>query len=121
MRTSIRSDNGPEFIAKSIQQWLADNEIKTIYIDPGCPWQNGFVESFNDKFRRECLNQELIYTISESYVIFYDYRPCTITNGPIALWACSPEPNLPNNTPQVPAPFGLRPLYARTSTTQTTQ
>lgn len=70
----IRSDNGPEFIAKSIQRWLADNDIKTIYIDPGCPWQNGFVESFNSKFRRECLNRELIYTLSESRVIFDDYR-----------------------------------------------
>ncbi|WP_425503860.1 integrase core domain-containing protein [Cerasicoccus frondis] len=57
-----------------MQGWLKDNEIKTIYIDPGCPWQNGFVESFNDKFRRECLNRELIYTLSESRVIFDDYR-----------------------------------------------
>ncbi|WP_309381424.1 integrase core domain-containing protein [Cerasicoccus frondis] len=70
----IRSDNGPEFIAKCIQGWLEDHQIKTIYIDPGCPWQNGFVESFNDKFRRECLNRELIYTLSESRVIFDDYR-----------------------------------------------
>ncbi|WP_309400606.1 IS3 family transposase [Cerasicoccus maritimus] len=70
----ICSDNGPEFIAKCIQGWLKDNKIKTIYIDPGCPWQNGFVESFNDKFRRECLNRELIYTLSESRVIFDDYR-----------------------------------------------
>ena len=70
----IRSDNGPEFIATAIQQWLQDRRIKTIYIDPGCPWQNGYVESFNDKFRRECLNRELIYTLSESRVIFADYR-----------------------------------------------
>ena len=70
----IRSDNGPEFIAKCIQRWLADNQIKTLYIDPGCPWQNGFVESFNEKFRRECLNRELIYTLSEARVIFDDYR-----------------------------------------------
>jgi len=70
----IRSDNGPEFIATAIQKWLRENGIKTIYIDPGCPWQNGYVESFNDKFRRECLNRELIYTLSESRVIFADYR-----------------------------------------------
>ncbi len=86
----IRSDNGPEFIAKCIQRWLSDNQIKTLYIDPGCPWQNGFVESFNEKFRRvpslcpqarrhssaakTCLNRELIYTLSESRVIFDDYR-----------------------------------------------
>lgn len=70
----IRSDNGPEFIAKAIQRWLKANGIRTIYIDPGCPWQNCYVESFNEKFRRECLNREVIYTLSESRVIFADYR-----------------------------------------------
>lgn len=70
----IRSDNGPEFIAKAIQKWLRENEIKTIYIDPGCPWQNGYVESFNSRFRAECLNRELLYTLSESRVVFEDWR-----------------------------------------------
>ena len=51
----IRSDNGPEFVAKSLQQWLAEEMIRTLYIEPDCPWQNGFVESFHNKFRRECL------------------------------------------------------------------
>jgi transposase InsO family protein len=53
----IRSDNGSEFIAKELQRWLADNKIKTIYIEPGSPWQNGFVESFHGRFRDECLNR----------------------------------------------------------------
>jgi putative transposase len=70
----IRSDNGPEFIAQVIQQWLEDNQIQTIYIDPGCPWQNGYAESFNGRFRRECLNRELLYTLSESRVVFEDWR-----------------------------------------------
>ena len=70
----ICSDNGPEFIAKAIQKWLRENEIKTIYIDPGCPWQNGYVESFNSRFRAECLNRELLYTLSESRVVFEDWR-----------------------------------------------
>jgi len=69
----IRSDNGPEFIAKVIQRWLADNEIGTLYIDPGCPWQNGYVESFNSRFRAECLNRELIYTLSEAKFIFKEW------------------------------------------------
>ena len=69
----IRSDNGPEFIAKAIQSWLKENKIKTLYIDPGCPWQNGYVESFNGRFRQECLDRELIYTLSESRVIFADW------------------------------------------------
>ncbi len=62
----IRSDNGPEFIARPIKRWLADNQIKTLYIDPGCPWQNGYVESFNSRFRQECLDRELLYTLSVS-------------------------------------------------------
>ncbi len=70
----IRSDNGPEFIAKVIQTWLRDNHIQTIYIDPGCPWQNGYAESFNGRFRAECLNRELLYTLSESRVVFEDWR-----------------------------------------------
>ena len=51
----LRRDNGPEFIAQEVQRWLADNHIKTIYIDPGSPWQNGFVESCHGRFRDECL------------------------------------------------------------------
>ena len=47
----LRSDNGPEFIAKVVQNWLREKKIKTIYIEPGCPWQNGFVESFHGRFR----------------------------------------------------------------------
>ena len=70
----IRSDNGPEFIATAIQQWLKENHIKTLYIDPGCPWQNGYVESFNGRFRQECLDRELIHTLSESRVVFADWR-----------------------------------------------
>ena len=67
-------DNGPEFIAKAIQQWLKGNGIKTLYIDPGCPWQNGYAESFNSRFRGGCLDRELIYTLSESRVVFSDWR-----------------------------------------------
>ena len=70
----IRSDNGPKFIAEIIQQWLRENNIKTLYINPGCPWQNGYAESFNGRFRTECLDRELIYTLSESRVIFSNWR-----------------------------------------------
>lgn len=70
----IRSDNGPEFIAKVIRRWLKGNHIDTLYIDPGCPWQNGYAESFNGRFRQECLNRELLYTLSESRVVFEDWR-----------------------------------------------
>lgn len=70
----LRSDNGSEFIAKEVQRWLADNQIKTIYIDPASPWQNGFVESFHGRFRDECLNQEQFWTLTEARVLIEDYR-----------------------------------------------
>ena len=54
----IQSDNGSEFIAQKIQHWLRENQIKTLYIDPGSPWQNGYIESFHSRFRDECLNRE---------------------------------------------------------------
>ena len=58
--TYLRSDNGPEFIAYSIQSWLKDQGVQTKYIEPGKPWQNAFGESFNSRFRDECLNQEVL-------------------------------------------------------------
>ena len=70
----IRSDNGPEFIAKELQRWLAANKIKTLYIEPGSPWQNGFVESFHSRFRDECLNCERLWTLTEARVVIEDYR-----------------------------------------------
>lgn len=70
----LRSDNGPEFIAKAVQHWLAENRIKTIYIDPGSPWQNGFVESFHGRFRDECLNREQLWTLTEARVVIEDFR-----------------------------------------------
>ena len=53
---------------------MAENKIKSIYIDPGCPWQNGYAESFNSRFRIECLDRELPYSLSESQVVFADWR-----------------------------------------------
>ena len=70
----IRSDNGPEFIANTVQQWLNDNRIKTIYIDPGSPWQNGYIESFHSRFRDECLSRELLLNLREAKVVIADWR-----------------------------------------------
>lgn len=70
----LRSDNGSEFIAKAVQRWLAEKQIKTIYIDPGSPWQNGFVESFHGRFRDECLNREQLWTLTEARVVIEDFR-----------------------------------------------
>ena len=70
----IRSDNGSEFIEKTLQQWLHDAGIRTLYIDPGSPWQNGFIESFHSRLREECLEREQLWTLSEARVVIEDWR-----------------------------------------------
>ena len=70
----IRSDNGPEFIAKVLKHWLAQRRIQTHYIDPGSPWQNAFEESFHDKLRQECLNLEDFATVDHARVVVEQWR-----------------------------------------------
>jgi len=70
----LRSDNGPEFIAQALQQWLADRGIGTFYIQPGSPWQNAYGESFNGKFRDECLNMELFLNRTHAHRIIDNFR-----------------------------------------------
>ena len=70
----IRSDNGSEFIARTLQAWLAQRHIKTLYIEPGSPWQNGHVESFHGSLRDECLDRELMLSVAEARVVIEDYR-----------------------------------------------
>ena len=70
----LRSDNGPEFIAYAIQDWLRGKGVKTIYITPGSPWENAYIESFHDKLRDECLNRELFGSLLEAQVIIEQWR-----------------------------------------------
>jgi len=70
----IRSDNGPEFTARAIRQWLRDLGVKTLYIEPGSPWENGYIESFNGKLRDELLNVEIFTTLFEAQVLIEDWR-----------------------------------------------
>ena len=70
----LRSDNGPEFVAKAIQRWLTKRQVKTHYIEPGSPWQNAYGESFNGKFRDECLNMEVFYSLAEATTIAEMWR-----------------------------------------------
>lgn len=72
--THIRSDNGSEFVARTLQGWLAERQVKTLYIAPGSPWQNGHVESFHGSLRDECLDRELMLSLAEARVIIEDYR-----------------------------------------------
>jgi len=70
----IRSDNGPEFIAKAVRQWIAAVGAKTAYIAPGSPWENGFIESFNARLRDELLNGEIFYSLQEAQVVIESWR-----------------------------------------------
>jgi len=70
----IRSDNGPEFIANMLRKWLGELGVKTLFIEPGSPWENGYVESFNGKIRDELLNREIFYTLKEAQVLIERWR-----------------------------------------------
>jgi len=70
----LRSDNGPEFIAHKVQDWLAKQNCQTIYISPGSPWENAYIESFIGKFRKECVDRYLFYTTEEARCIVEDWR-----------------------------------------------
>jgi transposase InsO family protein len=70
----IRSDNGPEFTAKAIRKWLSRLGVKTLYIEPGSPWENGYVESFNGRMRDELLNREIFTTLEEAKVLIEQWR-----------------------------------------------
>lgn len=70
----IRSDNGPELVAKKVRRWLAKRDCQTIYISPGSPWENAYIESFIGKFRKECVDRYLFYTLKETRRIVEDWR-----------------------------------------------
>lgn len=70
----IRSDNGSEFTAKPIRAWLKRLGVKTLYIEPGSPWENGYNESFNGRFRDEFLKAEVLYSLKEAEVLSAQWR-----------------------------------------------
>jgi putative transposase len=103
----LRSDNGPEFIAYAIQDWLKEREIESLYIRPGSPWENAHIESFHDKLRDECLNRELFGTLAEARVILESWR--------VEYNEKRPHSSLGDQTPeefaQSASKFGLLPAY----------
>ena len=70
----IRSDNGPEFTAEVVRDWMSRLGVGTLFIEPGSPWENGYVESFNGKLRDELLNGEIFYTLKEAKVLIERWR-----------------------------------------------
>jgi putative transposase len=70
----VRSDNGPEFVAKAVQDWITAVGARTAYIEPGSPWENGYCESFNSKLRDELLNGEIFYSLKEARIVIESWR-----------------------------------------------
>ena len=70
----IRSDNGPEFASKAVKNWLGKHKVETLFIEPGSPWENGYIESFNGKLRDECLDGELFLCLAEARYIVERWR-----------------------------------------------
>ena len=106
----IRSDNGPEFTAKMVRHWLKDLGVHTLFIEPGSPWENGYIESFNGKLRDEKLNGEIFYTLKEAQVLIERWR--------VEYNTFRPHSSL-NYRP--PAPETIHPLSAGWMTTMNGQ
>lgn len=70
----IRSDNGPEFVAQAVQEWITAVGAKTAYIAPGSPWENVYIESFNARLRDELLDGEIFYTLAEAKIVIESWR-----------------------------------------------
>lgn len=78
----IRSDNGPEFVATAVRDWIAAAGVKTAYIEPGSPWESGFCESFNAKLRDELLNGEIFYSLAAARIVIEEWRKHYNTKRP---------------------------------------
>jgi len=103
----IRSDNGPEFVAKAVQKWITAVGAKTAYIAPGSPWENGFIESFNARLRDELLDGEIFYSLREAQVVIESWRRHYNQVRPhasLGYRAPAPEVFVPVLATRIPAP-----------------
>ncbi|WP_421701028.1 IS3 family transposase [Aliiroseovarius sp.] len=100
----IRSDNGPEFIAQSVRDWIAAVGAKTAYIEPGSPWENGYCESFNARFRDELLNGEVFYSLREAQILIEQWRKHYNTKRPHSALGYRPP------APETIVPMEPRPI-----------
>ena len=116
----VRSDNGPEFVAKAVQKWIGAVGAKTAYIMPGSPWENGFIESFNARLRDELLDGEIFYSLAEAKIIIESWRRHYNTVRPHGSLGYKPpapevfvpalaERSAPQPKPATPTALALRP------------
>ena len=94
----IRSDNGPEFVAKAVQDWVGAVGAKTAYIERGSPWENGFIESFNARLRDELLDGEIFYSLAEAKIVIESWRRHYNTvrpHGSLGYKPPAPEVSIP--------------------------
>jgi putative transposase len=114
----VRSDNGPEFVAKAVREWITTVGARTAYIEPGSPWENGYCESFNSKLRDELLKGEIFYTLKEAQIVIESWRRHYNTVRPhsslgykppapeAVLWpAAQPQPAPPATMAVAPQPI----------------
>ncbi len=106
----IRSDNGSEFTADVVREWLGKVGVRTLYIEPGSPWENGYVESFNGKLRDELLNGEIFYSVKEAKVLIESWRGHYNTRRPHS--ALGYRPPAPETTVRRPAGAAAGPTSA---------
>jgi transposase InsO family protein len=97
----IRSDNGSEFTANAVRKWLTELGVKTLFIEPASPWENGYIESFNGKMRDELLNRELFTTLMEAQVLIEEWRRYYNQKRPHSAKGYRPP------APEVRIPVGL--------------
>jgi len=102
----IRSDNGPEFVAKEVRGWLGRVGVKTLFIEPGSPWENGYNESFNGKLRDELLDREIFYSLREAEVLIERWRRHYNTVRPHSALGYRPP------APEAMLPWPSGPAYA---------
>ena len=106
----VRSDNGPEFIAKAVREWIAVVGARTAFIEPGSPWENGYCESFNSKPRDELLNGELFYSLAEARIVIERWRQHHNTQRPHSSLGYKPRAPQALLWPGEPSNLATKPI-----------
>jgi len=106
--TYVRSDNGPEFVAEAVRRWITAVGAQTAFIEPGSPWENGYIESFNARLRDELLNGEIFYSLGEAQVVIEQWRRHYNTVRPHS--SLGYRPPAPQATVRPSWPSGSAPL-----------